>query len=408
MNTQRVLAAAGVLGEFTLDEVAAFCDESPSAIVAVFDGAPGVVERVEPGRRWRVVDADVLRQSLQVHSRPPPTESHHRKETDRVHVSPATRLLLAEETLFGSAAEQSAPERRLMISTARNHLRQVVAQALPQRVAWWDLELSPERLGAALERHPDTETSTRLQLDVAMTYLAEGTARGRPVPTAELVDTVLRFQRLVPVLGGPRLLGLVGRFVDLVMAQLVPPGGRPASAPGRLIAALARRRVRVQVDRDVGAAMQALVPLVSSLGKAGGGARPDGLYQMLGRLPDGRDRVVVYADLLALLPGQFTWQFAGERLPGALVEALTDPNASSHLRWCARALEHDLVHSPFGSESALIGQAAHVFQELAEWGAGFDDSVLARGDRTRSELLTLARAAVWPATNRAEQRTAGS
>jgi hypothetical protein len=75
---------------------------------------------------------------------------------------------------------------------------------------------------------------------------------------------------------------------------------------------------------------------------------------------------------------------------------VAEPAVSLHLRQCARTLESDLVHSPFGSDTALIGQVAHVFQELAEEHAGLDDTVVSRTDETRSELLRLAKAPIWP------------
>jgi hypothetical protein len=75
---------------------------------------------------------------------------------------------------------------------------------------------------------------------------------------------------------------------------------------------------------------------------------------------------------------------------------VVEPAASVHLRRCARALEADLAHSPFGSDTALIGQVAHVFQELAEEHSVLDGSVVSRADEARSELLRLAKAPVWP------------
>ena len=120
------------------------------------------------------------------------------------------------------------------------------------------------------------------------------------------------------------------------------------------------------------------------------------LFQTVGRLPDGRDHAVVYADLLHVVPAQLHWLSAGELLPGALVEVVAEPAVSVHLRRCARTLEADLVHSPFGSDTALIGQVAHVFQELAEENAGLDGTVVARTDEARSELLRLAKAPIWP------------
>jgi hypothetical protein len=96
------------------------------------------------------------------------------------------------------------------------------------------------------------------------------------------------------------------------------------------------------------------------------------------------------------VPAQLRCHPAGELLPGALVEVVAEPAVSVHLRQCARTLEADLVHSPFGSDTALIGQVAHVFQELAEEHAGLDDTVVSRTDEARSELLRLAKAPIWP------------
>jgi hypothetical protein len=402
MSVKRVLAAAAALRSFTVEELAAFCDEQPPAIVDILSTVSDHVEWTggdadSPVTQWRVVDVDGLRGELANRtetSRPGQSEPRRRDGAPS-----ATRLLLAEQTLSECAAAESAAERRVLVATAKNHLRQVLAAILPGKRPWWSVELSLQRLGEAIDGHPDSPTSTRLRLDVALACLAESDTVGQPVPARELVDTVVRFQRLTAVLEAPQLRGLVGCFFDLVMAQLAPRDRSSVPAPDRLIAAVARRRIRAQVECGVGAAMHSLVPLLENLGKQREPARVQGLYQVLGHLPDGRDRVVVYADLLQILPRQCTWQAAAELVPGALIEAVTEPAASTHLARCAEVLEHDLARSPFGSDAALIGQAVHVFQDLAEQVASLDGSVLVRSDRTRSELLTLAKAQVWrPAT----------
>ncbi|MFN2494640.1 MAG: hypothetical protein ABR608_01855 [Pseudonocardiaceae bacterium] len=408
MSVERVLAAAAALRDFTVDELAAFCDEQPPAIVAILDGARDRVERTggdaDPSvARWRVVDLDGLRRDLAVRAEKSRRGQAPAAPRRFVGASSATRLLLAEQTLSECAAAESAAERRILVATAKNHLRQVVAGTLPGRRPWWSVELSLQQVSEAIERHPDQLACTRLRLNVALAVLAECDAAGHRVPARDLMDTVLRFQGLTAVLEDPQLHGLVGRFFDLVMAQLVPRDRSSVPAPDRLIAAVARRRVRAQVEHGVGAAMHSLVPLLENLGEQPGLAPEQGLYQVLGRLPDGRDRVVVYTDLLQILPRQCAWQAAAELLPGALVEAVTEPAASTRLARCAEALEHDLAHSPFGSDAALIGQAAHVFQDLADQAASLDGTVLVRSDRTRSELLTLAKAHVWsPAMIREE------
>lgn len=407
MSVEAVLAAAAALRDFTVDELTAFCDERPPAIVAILDGARGHVERTDGDAdspvRWRVVDLDGLRRDLAVRAGAARSGCALAEPRRLVAASSMTRLLLVEQTLSECAVEESAARRRILVATAKNHLCQIVAGTAPGKHPWWSVELSLQRLGEAIEQHPDEPAFTRLRLDVALACLAEYDATGHPVPVQDLVDTVLRFQRLAAVLEDPQLRGLVGRFFDLVMAQLVPRDRSSVPAPGRLIAAVARRRVRAQVEHGVDAAMHSLVPLLESLGGQRGPAREQGLYQVLGHLPDGRDRVVVYTDLLQLLPWPYTWQAAAELLPGALVEAVTEPAATIRLARCAEALEHDLTRSPFGSDAALIGQAAHVFLDLAEQAASLDGTVRVRSDRARSELLILAKAPVWlPATIREE------
>ena len=151
-----------------------------------------------------------------------------------------------------------------------------------------------------------------------------------------------------------------------------------------------------------------LEPLLRTLGA--GHAHPyiHDLFQTVGRLPDGRDHAVVYADLLHVVPAQLRCFRRVSSLPGALVEVVAEPAVSVHLRQCARTLEADLVHSPFGSDTALIGQVAHVFQELAEEHAGLDGTVVSRTDEARSELLRLAKAPIWPPGSAAGATTGGA
>jgi hypothetical protein len=395
VSVERVLAAAAALRRFSLDEIAAFCDEHPPAIVGILETAGPAVERTDLDRddatgqaHWRVVDRQALRRRMRADTAP----------TAAVVATPASgfeeQLRYAEETLVRCGAEPSAQRRRVLVATAVNHLRQAMAEDLPGRSEWWKIEIS-DRLEVEISDRPDTTTAIRLQLHVAVARLAVGNVEGEAVASRDLIDTVIRFRNGAALLGGDeRLPGLARGFVDLVTAQLVPTA---VSAVDQLVVAVARRRVRAQASSDVDAAMRALEPLVRGLGTDVQRAPVYDLYQMLGHLPDGRDHAVVYADLLPLLPAQFRWQRRGDRLPGALVEVVAEPAVTHHLTPCARTLEADLRHSPFRSDTALIGQAAHVLQELVEQGAGLDGEIRSRGDRTRSELLTLAKAPAWPA-----------
>jgi hypothetical protein len=337
--------------------------------------------------RWRVVDLPAVRRKARKGN---PAAQSPRRAPDE-----GPRLQLAEETLAACRVEPSPGRRRVMVASAVNHLRQVLAATLPGRLPWWTVELHTDLLADELRRHPNRVQAVRLQLSVAVARLAEGNVTGIPMPRDELIETVAYF-RDEPLLGDHSLQDLVGGFVDLATAQETAP----AEPVDRLLVAIARRRARAQVERDHGAALHALEPLLRTLGA--GHAHPyiHDLFQTVGRLPDGRDHAVVYADLLNVVPAQLQWFSTGELLPGALVEVVAEPAVSLHLRQCARTLESDLVHSPFGSDTALIGQVAHVFQELAEEHAGLDDTVVSRTDEARSELLQLAKAPVWPARQR--------
>ena len=153
---------------------------------------------------------------------------------------------------------------------------------------------------------------------------------------------------------------------------------------------MARRRVRAKVGTDPLAAVRELEPIVRALGSAPDRPPSPVPARRSSTCPDGRDVAVVYADLLPLVPMQYPWQRIGEPLPGALVELVGDPSVSAHLSTCATALEVDLAQSPYGSDRALMGQAAHVFQRLAQQTAGIDGDVILVATRPGRSCST------WP------------
>jgi len=295
------------------------------------------------------------------------------------------RLWHAEEMLVKCGAEPSADQRRVLVVTAVNHLCQVLARDLPGKPDWWTVELD--------DRLTDLITTARLRLDVAVARLAVGNVAGVRMPIDELIDMVTRFRdETMRLDADDRLRRLVRGFVELVTAHLAPIA---ESVVNQLLVAVARRRVRAQVGFDLDAAMSALELLVFLLGQDSEHAPVHDLYRMLDRLPDGSERSIVYRDLLPLLPTQLRWhQQQKERLPGALVEVAGEPAVSHLLRNCAGRLEWDLRRARFQSDRGLIGQAAHVFQQLAEQGA--DRDVISRSDQTRAELINLAKMPVWP------------
>jgi len=394
VSAARVLAAAAALREFSTAEIAAYSDEPSSAIEDILDATAGAVTRVGPPSddpgvpvRWRVAEAVRLRRLLQVRSAEPGRQVAPEDEDDAVD-----QLRHAEQVLLRCGTEGSGERRRVLVSTAVNHLRQATAAILRTDTPWWAIELDSGRFDDALRHHPDRATGTRLRLGVTVARLAVDHVTGTAVPGDAVAEAVADLRHDTAQIGGGDWLdGLVRGLVDVATAQVAPADG---PAVHKLVVAVARRRVAVQAETDPDAAMSSLELLVRRLGGATGPAHVSDLYRSLRRLPQG-DHALVYTDLLALLPREVTYDRRDEPLPGGLVEVVGDHAATERLRRCAATLESDLRLGNIHSDAGLIGQAAQVFQILTEE-VPVDDAVRSRGDATRSELNTLARARMWP------------
>jgi hypothetical protein len=392
VSAERVLAAAVALREFSNEEIASYCDEPPDAIDAILASAGGAVARspADPGR-WLVVEPSELRRMV---AKPARRAALRNAPDDDVE----DQLKYAERTLLRCGAERSGERRRVLVATAVNHLRQAVAGILRVDEPWWAVELGSDRVDRDLRRYADPVTATRLRLGVTVARLAVDHVSGTPVPSGMLIDTVSHLRSEAAEIGcDDRLDGLVRGFVDLATAQVAAPG----PTVHQLVVAVARRRVALQAETDPVAAMAALEPLVRQLADPNGPTRWDGLYRALGRSSEG-DHAVVYTDLLALLPCEVRYDRRGEPLPGGLVEVVGDHAAADRLRHCAVTLESDLRMGDIHSEAGLIGQAAQVFQLLADE-VPDDDGIRSRGDATRTELNTLAMAPMWPVPSRGER-----
>jgi hypothetical protein len=279
-----------------------------------------------------------------------------------------------------------------MAVTAKNYLRQFIA-AGSDRSDWWTLGLEDDQFGVSTSKEWVGRTP-RLRVDLALATLTESEALGHRVPGEFLVETAAEMCELGDDIDRPRHRTLAERFFDLA-DQLTrrPFGAAPGTdAPDRLLSAVGWRRVRAQVEPDVDRAAQEAVSLLRWLVEktdALVGSGDSDLYRFLGHLPDGRNRIAVYSDLLQIVPSQYDWQPEDEVVPGLLIEGFADSQAAVHLERCANALEASLVQAPFQSDSALIGMAVHVFQDLADRGALVDKDVLPRADQARVDLLGL-------------------
>lgn len=189
---------------------------------------------------------------------------------------------------------------------------------------------------------------------------------------------------------------LTGRFAELALSVTRPSvhDTEHTAAPARLLSTLAWGRAMTDARGDVRKAVRRLARVLrGAVGNHSAAASEDGstcLFQVLDHLPHGQERINVYAVLLEILPRQLRYREEEQVVPGVLVTAVTGPRASRRLRMYADAIEEDLVQSNFTSGSAVIGQTAHVVQDLAVKGARMDHTVLERSDRARRGLLALA------------------
>jgi len=394
MSRASVLAAAVALREFTTPQIAAYCAENDETVAAILGDCAGIIRPADTCS-WRVVDVDGVRRQIVSSGEPGARPGPRPPRSEGREQSLAAKLLLAEEMLFDCAEEGSAEIRQVLAAAALNHLRQFVAAALPGGRSWWEIDLSRDVVQTPVHTGRATIDPSRVRIVIALAHLTESEAVGRHVPLDDLIDIAVDVHGLRVSVPEPHRRALVDRFTDLAKALASPAETDlgEGSAPARLLSALAWLRARARAERSAADASHVLVELLQGLAREPallGHDRPSCLYRVLGHLPDGKTRVAVYSDLLQLLPQHYDWRRESDLLPGAIVEAVADRPATTHLEQCAHWIEDDLVRSPFGSESALIGQVVHVFEDLAARSADLDGSVIPRSQDTRTELLSLA------------------
>lgn len=413
MKPSAVLTAAAALHEFSLGQVSAYCNGDRREVQEVLDSFGRFFDDADrpagadEERRWRVADMAALRAEI---ARDLPADGQGavggrdiRQPSQPVLSgrSLRSRLLLAEETLVDCGSQPSAAHRRVMARTVMNYLQQVVVAARPGGLDWWEIEPpGPLPAGRDLTRNDLGVSRSRIATDVALARMTACEAAGETVAIDYLIAAAVETRQLSTSDEVDRrgLTRLLERFSTLARELTTPPGSESRAtvcpaAPARLLSAVAWGRACNRVASDGPAAAQVLVDLLKGIARSRLGAVPRypvPLYEVLGRLPRGQQRVAVYTDLLDLLPRHFEIALADHIVPGALVEAVADAAASDHLRAYAAVIETDLVRSPFRSDAALIGQVAHVLQNLAVQEAGSDGGVVERTDRTRVELLSLA------------------
>jgi len=407
MRREAILAAAVALQEFRLHQLAAYCGATPEEVEAALATVRDLIEPTGPDR-WRVAEPGAVRAALRGAEPPKSRRRTHDPAIDPVSRARLTaRLVLAEETLIECGTERSPALRQVMAATARNNVLQLLAQLTPELGPWWCAEKSGSswqtesfraRIHAAGETAAADIALPRLRADFELASITGREAAGEPVGADDLVRTAARLRDVLNIIVDGRLDQLFQRFIELTMGLAGPVWMDAPSKPARtrLLVALAWRRLRIVAAHDVRQASETVLLILQQLQKERnelGGRTTIDLYHFIEHLPDGWNRLVVYRDLLELLPRQLVCHRQKELLPGVLVEAIADSRASDHLARIATRLEDDLDRSPFKSESALIGEAAHVFNDVAiHTAADMDASVLQRSDQMRMQLLSLVNA----------------
>lgn len=388
MSTSSVLAAAAALQRFTAAQLAAYCDEDDQAVEVVLDQHAGLVQQLPDGAGWQVLDTAALRRRLSHQERR--SQAHKalavRERHDQARAG--ARLLVAEKVLLDCAGEPDAAARRVMAATAHNHLRQCAAAFADGPGSWWEIDPGGDLVVPEVLVDTELITAARLRLDLALARFTGSEAAGGTVGMEELLRAAGEVDELPVAMG--RRSALVSRFASLSSRVLrLPHGSLSQSAPARFLATVAVRRAADEATRHGTAGH--LIRLLNGLAHEpalrhdGSGSR---LFRIIDRLPAGRARVAVYADLVPLLPAGFHWARTADPLPGAVVEGVADNRAQRYLSQCAQLLETDLAESPFSSESALIGQAAYILDQLTM--GQRDGPVRRRAELTRGMLLSLA------------------
>lgn len=405
MTTSSVLAAAIALHDFTLPQLAAYCEADRAEILLVLSGAADLVQPIGPSddeavahARWRVVNTAGLRErisgAMSIAAAASPTEpkSPDPLPRERLAEAAALRLIRAEETLV-SCRNQPSPEiRRAMAVTAANYIRQSVA-ASTARQEWWDVEFTSESLNATSSLTEGEFTDQRLRVDVALADLTECEAVGRPVELDFLIETGDQLPGLGESIKSPGLRDVIDRFLDLArhLTRLSVDDVPHSPAPARLLSAVGWGQVLADVEPDIMRASQQAVSMLHWLRDRPHPAEGrNALFRFGDHLPDGWNRVTVYADLLQILPQQYEWRRQAEPVPGLIVEAVADGAAVHHLQRWAEELKENLVDAPYDSDSALIGITAQVFDDFAAASRDLDRQVIPRAAQAKSKLLSLA------------------
>ncbi len=396
-----VLAAAAALGAGTTAQVAIYSG-APAEVVEMELAALGTdtIRRIdhEPGNSpdsggpitaprdggvWRVQNLAQLRKAIPTTTTEtaPPVA---RERADRI----PPLLRFAEDTIIRSSRESRPDSRLVMAKTAKNYLKQCVAD--PQRnAAWWLSDLLPsDRQALNVAEQMSADVYTRFLANVALARMAETEAAGEELNLRFLVQAASFVTDLVDSFGSPKVRILFDRFVDLALS--VAP---PQSPVTMLISNVALRRAKatgaenlVDAARWTRDALHQFSHVVPEKEQGTGSL----LFHVLGSLPGGGKRVSVYADLLKLMPSQFRYRQEKVLIEGAVVEAVTDAATFDRLENFAGRLERGLAHSPFQSGPALINEVVYLFEDMTVESARVDRSVIPRSEEARRELISLA------------------
>jgi hypothetical protein len=167
---------------------------------------------------------------------------------------------------------------------------------------------------------------------------------------------------------------------------------RPAA---RLFTALGWLQIRRQAVRDGKQAADAALRLLGDFySTTGFRSLANRLCTVVQERPDRNLEVLVYDDLLDMLPRHLRVSRSKEVIPDLLVLAIVGADASARLSSLAERIEQEIDRARVVTDSGVLGVTAHVLADAAIEASKADETIIDRSDGVRTRILELAGASL--------------
>jgi len=191
-------------------------------------------------------------------------------------------------------------------------------------------------------------------------------------------------------------------FLDLARrltgARAEPREGDWSARPAaRLLTALGWLQIRRQATKDRKQAADAVLKMLGDFDSTLGPLPlTSKLCTVVGELPDRQIEVLVYDDLLDMLPRHLRVSRSKEVIPDLLVLAIVGADASARLEGLAARIETEIDRTKVMSDNGVLGVTAHVLADAAAEASAADETLRDRSDNVRTRILELAGASLGP------------